>query len=104
MLNKKYIVTVLIMTVGIISWISYTNLEIRAARRDLASSAIRFHVLANSDSTKDQQLKMKVKENVVDYIYQKTSNFDSVEQTRIFLTENDKDIRDIAQQTRFLRI
>ena len=34
----------------------------------LSSHIIRFHVRANSDSEKDQQLKINVKEKVVQYI------------------------------------
>ncbi len=34
----------------------------------IAEEVLRFHVLANSDSAKDQELKLKVKDAVVDYL------------------------------------
>lgn len=97
--NKKIIFTILIMILGINGWLHYKNIETDATRKALAQSAIRFHVLANSDSVSDQNLKMKVKENVVDYIYKNTGDFDSVEEAKIFITRNDSKIKDIAMQT-----
>ena len=87
------------MLAGIVSWNSYINLEESSAAKALSSSAIRFHVLANSDSSADQQIKMKVKENVVSYIYQNTDDFDNVEETKRFIIRNDKKIKRIALNT-----
>ena len=39
-----------------------------AVQEKLSGEVFRFHVLANSDSKEDQELKMKVKEAVVDYM------------------------------------
>lgn len=97
--KRKYIFVAVILAASIISWFNYRIIETAATRKDLADCAIRFHVLANSDSAMDQQLKMKVKENVVDYIYKSTGNFDSVDETRTFLIRNDKTIRNIARNT-----
>lgn len=99
MINKKYILSLLIFGIGILCWNSYRISEINAAREVLSTSAIRFHVLANSDSPTDQNLKMQIKENVVSYIYERTDDFESVEETRIFITTHDEDIKNIAQNT-----
>lgn len=99
MFFKKYFFVFIIMLAGIVSWNSYINLEESSAAKALSSSAIRFHVLANSDSSADQQIKMKVKENVVSYIYQNTGNFDNVEETKRFIIRNDKKIKKIALNT-----
>ena len=40
----------------------------------IADKILRFHVLANSDSKEDQELKMKVKEAVVDYMCENLSD------------------------------
>lgn len=99
MINKKYILTLLILGVGILCWNFYRTSETKSARDALASSAIRFHVLANSNSQTDQNLKMQVKENVVNYIYDNTGDFKSVEETKQFIATHDGDIKNIAQNT-----
>ena len=92
----KYIVC-LVLTLGIITFAMYANMETESARKSLSQSAIRFHVLANSDSTSDQELKIKVKKAVVDYIYHNTNDFDTIEETKIFLTRHDARIKRIAE-------
>ena len=99
MINKKYILSLLILGIGILCWNSYRLSETESAREALSTSAIRFHVLANSDTQSDQNLKMQVKENVVNYIYEKIGNFDSVEETKRFIIAHDEDIKNIAQST-----
>lgn len=99
MINKRYVIAIVIMALGICGWFNYKNIETDVTQKVLANSAIRFHVLANSDSASDQNLKMKVKENVVDYIYKNTENFDSVKETETFIIKNDEIIKNIAQET-----
>lgn len=65
-------------------------------QESLASKVIRFHVLANSDSEEDQALKMQVKEAVVNYIYNNTLGYTSLEDTRDFLESNCDRIIEIA--------
>lgn len=92
----KYIVC-LALTLGIITFVMYSNMETKSARKSLSQTAIRFHVLANSDSSADQGLKMKVKKAVVDYIYHNTGDFHTIEETKIFLTRHDARIKRIAE-------
>lgn len=99
MINKKYILSLIILGIGIFCWNSYRISERESAREALSTSAIRFHVLANSDSETDQNLKIQVKENVVDYIYDNTGDFKSVEETEQFITDHDEDIKNIAHNT-----
>ena len=51
---------------------------------------------ANSDSVSDQALKMRVKESVVNYIYEKTGDFKTVDEAKNFILNNDKTIKSIA--------
>lgn len=96
---KKMILIWGVFITGISGFISYKNIEKTAAVNNLSKSAIRFHVLANSDTDEDQNLKMKVKETVVDYIYKSTGDFDSVEETKTFITANDSKIKKLATDT-----
>lgn len=97
--NKFYfksLVVVLVFIFGIASWTNYKNQETISAKDTLSKSAIRFHVLANSDSTLDQQLKMQVKNAVVNYIYTQTKDFKTLEEAKNFISANDKTIMQVG--------
>nr|WP_290441086.1 stage II sporulation protein R [Clostridium algidicarnis] len=57
---------------------------------------IRFHVIANSDSIEDQNIKLKVRDKVLEYIYPKLEGASEIDKSREILKENDKEIKDIA--------
>jgi stage II sporulation protein R len=99
MKHKKLVFTIIIFIIGMGLFHSYTKMEKSFAVESLSKSAIRFHVLANSDTDTDQALKMKVKETVVDYIYNNTVSFKTVEETKAFITQNDGKIKKLASET-----
>lgn len=65
-------------------------------QEELAEEVFRFHVLANSDSEKDQALKMKVKEAVISYMKQELPESDSVEMTKTWAIGNLNEIEAVA--------
>ena len=71
---------------GILISLVVTGIVVRAKQsqmqEDLAKEVFRFHVLANSDSEKDQELKMQVKEAVITYMKEEIPESDSVETTK----------------------
>lgn len=71
---------------GILISLVVTGIVVRAKQsqmqEDLAKEVFRFHVLANSDSDKDQELKMQVKEAVITYMKEEIPESDSVETTK----------------------
>lgn len=64
--------------------------------KGISGKIIRFHVLANSDSSKDQALKQKVKDEIIKYIIPKLKESKSIDETRNILKENDEDIVKVA--------
>ncbi len=78
--------------VGILFSFLVTGILVNAKQaemqRELAQQVFRFHVLANSDSEKDQELKMKVKEAVLAYMKQELGHSDSVDETKQWANEN----------------
>ena len=62
----------------------------------LSSHIIRFHVRANSDSDRDQQLKINVKEKVVQYIEPLLKDSCSIDESREILKENIPEIKEAA--------
>ncbi len=65
----------------------------------LNKKVIRFHVLANSDSNLDQTVKLKVKDNVINYIHPLLEKSSSLDESRKILNENKEEIISIANKT-----
>lgn len=70
-------------------------------QEEIANEIIRFHVLANSNSKEDQEVKLKVKNEVVSYMQKELSSCSSKEEAKQILKNNDRKILQIA--TRVLR-
>lgn len=68
-------------------------------QQGIAEEILRLHVIANSDSSKDQELKMKVKEEVVSYVSNLTKACDNVEQVRKLVSAHTQDIASLAENT-----
>ena len=58
---------------------------------------IRFHVIANSDSEKDQKLKLEIRDEVIKYLEPKLAQSKSINQSRKIIKENDKKVKEIAK-------
>jgi stage II sporulation protein R len=67
-------------------------------QKNISSKLIRFHILANSDSKADQELKMAVRDQVLDYMTPKLKNSRSIEESRNIIKNNDKAIKEIAER------
>ena len=65
---------------------------------NLSEKLIRFHVLANSNSSEDQELKQKVKDRVVEYLLPKLQEAASVEESREILLREDASIKALAEE------
>lgn len=67
-----------------------------ADRKKLKDSLIRFHVVANSDSKRDQDVKLLVRDAVILSIQEDLSNIADVEQAKAYLRENLPKIEKLA--------
>lgn len=93
----KYISILLILLIGFIfiSISSYAS----SISKDLSDNFFRLHILANSDSQEDQELKLKVRDNIIEYM-NSLSYKGLSKQDAITLTENHiSDFENIAQKT-----
>lgn len=68
-------------------------------QQGIAEEIIRFHVLADSDSEEDQQLKLKVKDQVVAYMQEKLAEAENKEQAREIIQANLTEIESLAEET-----
>ncbi|MDD6796434.1 MAG: stage II sporulation protein R [Clostridiaceae bacterium] len=63
---------------------------------DVKDILIRFHVIANSDTDEDQNLKLKVRDKVIEYLYPCLENSKSIDESRKILKDNTNKIKEIA--------
>ena len=71
------------------------NEEAMAAR--IAPEILRFHVLANSDSDEDQQLKLRVRTLLLDSIYEGLGENASLNDTKEYVLSNKNSLEQQAE-------
>ena len=65
---------------------------------DIKDKLIRFHVIANSDTEEDQNLKLKVRDKVVEALSEKLKGVESLEEAEEILEDNIEYVNEIARQ------
>ena len=66
---------------------------------DIAESVFRLHVIANSDSKEDQDLKYKVRDNLISYMNNICNNCNNKEEAINLVTKHKEDFQEIALNT-----
>ena len=86
---------------GILFSLLVTGLLVNAKEKELqkglSEEVFRFHVLANSDSKEDQELKMQVKEAVISYMKEELPQSESVEMTKAWAMSHTQEIETLAE-------
>ncbi len=96
--KKKYMICSLVgILLSFIFTGSVINTKKEMLQREVASEVLRFHVLANSDSKRDQELKMKVKEEVLAYMEEELPESKSLEMTRAWAKNHISEIEAIGR-------
>ncbi|NFO32041.1 stage II sporulation protein R [Clostridium botulinum] len=65
---------------------------------EVKNSLIRFHVIANSDTNEDQSLKLKVRDEVINYLYPYLNKSDSLDESREIIKNNFEEVKLIAEK------
>lgn len=87
-MKKWYIIVALTLSlIGTALTAIKNEHRIKTVQNEIASEVLRFHVRANSDSEKDQQIKMLVKGTVVAYLNPLLDKIQNMEEARL-LAEN----------------
>lgn len=94
-LKRLTLIIILLAFFIIISAISYVS----AVSKNISNSVFRLHVIANSDSNEDQQLKYIVRDNLIQYMNTLTKNITSKEAAIEIAKEHKQDFYDIAVKT-----
>ena len=66
-------------------------------QKNIASQIVRFHVRANSDSDSDQQLMLKVKDEIITYLRPMLEKSKSLEESKQILSRHTDDIKSKAE-------
>lgn len=88
-----------IVFIGIFVIRTYNRITEYRIQKEISGNLIRFHVRANSDSEKDQALKLKVKDNVVKYLEEELEQADTLDGARNILYYGIGEIEEIALTT-----
>lgn len=72
---------------------------VSAVSADLSNAVFRLHVIANSDSDEDQNLKLKVRDALLDYMNDICSSCTTKEESITIATEHQSEFQKIAEQT-----
>ena len=94
-LKMIFILTILLFIYTTICAFSYAQ----NISTDIASSVFRLHVLANSNSQKDQDLKYKVRDNLLQYMTEICKNCNSKQEAINLVEQNKNTFKQIALDT-----
>lgn len=94
-LKRLSLIIFLLLTFIIVSAISYVS----AVSTNISKSVFRLHVIANSDSEEDQNLKYIVRDNLINYMNSLTKNITSKDKAIEIAKEHKQDFYDIAKKT-----
>ena len=93
-------ILMLMTTLGLMANCIYTQVsKIDAFSDDYKEKLIRFHVLANSDSEEDQSLKLKVRDDVIDYLQPKLKTSKSIKESEKIILEEKSNLINICENT-----
>ena len=91
-----YIITGIMVTILVFIGVGYKKQC--QLQQQMAEKVLRFHVLANSDSEEDQNLKLAVRDAVGGFMQEKTKNLDSKMECEKMVAEQMSEIEAVAEQ------
>ncbi|WP_427337808.1 stage II sporulation protein R [Caloranaerobacter sp. DY30410] len=94
---KKILSFVLIFVLLIVSSIVFLS-DVYKNRESYKNNLIRFHVIANSDSPEDQQLKLKVRDRIINEMNSKFEKVSSLGESKKIILDNLDTIEYIAKK------
>ncbi|WP_297435314.1 stage II sporulation protein R [uncultured Clostridium sp.] len=96
---KKIILGIVSLVILIGGFIAINGNSVQVTSMEgISEKIIRFHVLANSDSDKDQELKLKVRDEVIGYMTPILNESKSLNESRELLLSNQEKVIEIAKE------
>lgn len=101
---KKIKMRIIVLSILLISILSCSGMYIYGEIKDISKISegykdklIRFHVLANSDSEEDQELKLKVRDEIIKYLQPMLKQSKSLEQSEEIILSESKNIKSLGE-------
>lgn len=94
MLRKTFLFSIIFF---IFVFVVYTLNSI-SIQNSLANKVLRLHILANSNSIFDQELKLEVRDKIVEYLTPKLKKSNNLKETKKIISENLYNIESIAKE------
>ena len=92
---KKYFILLFVLILFLVlSAYSYVN----AISKDLCNNVFRLHVIANSDSKEDQDLKYKVRDSLIEYMKTLTSDISTKDEAILIAQNHIEEFKDLAKK------
>ena len=86
------------LCVALILTMLFSVLPFEASCQEIRKDVFRLHILANSDTDKDQNLKLKVRDVVLEYTENLYKNSNTKEEAEILTSKNLQNIANVAKQ------
>jgi len=83
-IKNFFIICILFISFVLVTATSYAN----SIFNDLSTNIFRLHIIANSDSSEDQLLKLKIRDSIINYMKIATKNANSKEEIINFCKNN----------------
>ena len=93
-IKKFFLICILFISFVLVTATSYAN----SIFNDLSTNIFRLHIIANSDSSEDQLLKLKIRDSIINYMKIATKNANSKEEIINFCKNNLDELKNIAIQ------
>lgn len=93
---RKYLISMLLCAAFCV--LTAGTIRAQILQQGIAGKILRFHVLANSDSTEDQELKLKVRNAVGGYLSAQLESAYNLEQSRQIVTDRIPGIEAVAAE------
>lgn len=93
-IKNFFIICILFISFVLVTATSYAN----SIFNDLSTNIFRLHIIANSDSSEDQLLKLKIRDSIINYMKIATKNANSKEEIINFCKNNLDEFKNIAIQ------
>lgn len=90
---RIFVILILLSIFILISAISY----VKAVSEEISDNVFRLHVIANSDSQQDQELKLKVRDELLAYMEKISLNAETKNEAITIAKENIQEFKNIAQ-------
>ena len=95
--KQRYILGLILITIVSVGFFGVTK-DVYKNQGSYKEQLIRFHVLANSDAPEDQELKLKVRDRIIQEMNPKFEQSKSLNETREIIRENLSTIEAIAKE------